>query len=206
MAMNKSKLLEVNLRDFLEIRGEEKTHNLLDNFDSKHNEDVNYFLKTKAEEFGKRGLASTYLVFTKYKGKLEFLAYYSLAMKAVVIKSDANISKTLRKKINTYSNFEPKLKSYVMSCHLTGQLGKNYNANDESLISGSELLELACRKVRAAQEISGGKFVYLECENVKSLINFYEKNGFTKFGRRKLDKEETDLNGSYLVQLIRYLK
>lgn len=146
------------------------------------------------------------MVFTKYKGKLEFLAYYSLAMKAVVIKSDANISKTLRKKINTYSNFEPKLKSYVMSCHLIGQLGKNYNANDESLISGSELLELACRKVRAAQEISGGKFVYLECENVKSLINFYEKNGFTKFGMRKLDKEETDLNGSYLVQLIRYLK
>ena len=45
-------------------------------------------------------------------------------MKAVVIKSDANISKTLRKKINTYSNFEPKLKSYVMSCHLIGQLGK----------------------------------------------------------------------------------
>lgn len=206
MTMNKSKLLEVNLRDFLEIRGEEKTHNLLDNFDSKYNEDVNYFLKTKAEEFGKRGLASTYLVFTKYKGKLEFLAYYSLAMKAVVIKSDANISKTLRKKINTYSNFEPKLKSYVMSCHLIGQLGKNYNANDESLISGSELLELACRKVRAAQEISGGKFVYLECENVKGLINFYEKNGFTKFGMRKLDKEEADLNGSYLVQLIRYLK
>lgn len=206
MTMNKSKLLEVNLRDFLEIRGEEKTHNLLDNFDSKYNEDVNYFLKTKAEEFGKRGLASTYLVFTKYKGKSEFLAYYSLAMKAVVIKSDANISKTLRKKINTYSNFEPKLKSYVMSCHLIGQLGKNYNANDESLISGSELLELACRKVRAAQEISGGKFVYLECENVKSLINFYEKNGFTRFGMRKLDKEETDLNGSYLVQLIRYLK
>lgn len=206
MTMNKSKLLEVNLRDFLEIRGEEKTHNLLNNFDSKYNEDVNYFLKTKAEEFGKRGLASTYLVFTKYKGKLEFLAYYSLAMKAVVIKSDANISKTLRKKINTYSNFEPKLKSYVMSCHLIGQLGKNYNANDESLISGSELLELACRKVRAAQEISGGKFVYLECENVKSLINFYEKNGFTKFGMRKLDKEETDLNGRYLVQLIRYLK
>lgn len=206
MTMNKSKLLEVNLRDFLEIRGEEKTHNLLDNFDSKYNEDVNYFLKTKAEEFGKRGLASTYLVFTKYKEKLEFLAYYSLAMKAVVIKSDANISNTLRKKINTYSNFEPKLKSYVMSCHLIGQLGKNYNANDESLISGSELLELACRKVRAAQEISGGKFVYLECENVKSLINFYEKNGFTKFGMRKLDKEETDLNGSYLVQLIRYLK
>lgn len=93
-----------------------------------------------------------------------------------------------------------------MSCHLIGQLGKNYNANVESLISGSELLELACRKVRAAQEISGGKFVYLECENVKSLINFYEKNGFTKFGMRKLDKEETDLNGSYLVQLIRYLK
>ena len=206
MTMNKSKLLEVNLRDFLEIRGEEKTHNLLDNFDSKYNEDVNYFLKAKAEEFGKRGLASTYLVFTKYKGKLEFLAYYSLAMKAVVIKSDANISKTMRKKINTYSNFEPKLKSYIMSCHLIGQLGKNYNANDESLISGSELLELACRKVRAAQEISGGKFVYLECENVKSLINFYEKNGFTKFGMRKLDKEETDLNGSYLVQLIRYLK
>ena len=206
MIINKSKLFEVNLRDFLEARGEQETQDLLNSFDSKYNEDVNYFLKTKAEEFGKRGLTSTYLVFTKYKGKLEFLAYYSLAMKAVVIKSDARISNSLRKKINTYSNFEPKLKSYIMSCHLIGQLGKNYNISDDSLISGSELLELACRKVRTAQEISGGKFVYLECENVKSLINFYENNGFTIFGLRKLDKEETNLNGKYLVQLIRYLK
>ena len=167
---------------------------------------MNYFLKNKAEEFGKRGLASTYLIFTKYKEKLEFLAYYSLAMKAVVIKNEANISNSLRKKINTYSIFEPKIKSYIMSCHLIGQLGKNYNISDYSLISGSELLELACRKVRVAQEISGGKFVYLECEDVEGLINFYENNGFTIFGKRKLDKEETDLNGKYLVQLIRYLK
>lgn len=206
MTMNKSKLFEVNLRDFLDSRGEEKTHDLLNSFDSKYNEDVNYFLKNKAEEFGKRGLASTYLIFTKYKGKLEFLAYYSLAMKAVVIKNEANISNSLRKKINTYSIFEPKIKSYIMSCHLIGQLGKNYNISDYSLISGSELLELACRKVRVAQEISGGKFVYLECEDVEGLINFYEDNGFTIFGKRKLDKEETDLNGKYLVQLIRYLK
>lgn len=206
MKMNKSKLFEVNLRDFLDARGEEKTHDLLNSFDSKYNEDVNYFLKTKAEEFGKRGLASTYLIFTKYKGKLELLAYYSLAMKAVVIKNEANISNSLRKKINTYSIFEPKIKSYIMSCHLIGQLGKNYNISDYSLISGSELLELACRKVRVAQEISGGKFVYLECEDVEWLINFYENNGFIIFGKRKLDKEETDLNGKYLVQLIRYLK
>lgn len=206
MTMNKSKLFEVNLRDFLDSRGEEKTHDLLNSFDSKYNEDVNYFLKNKAEEFGKRGLASTYLIFTKYKEKLEFLAYYSLAMKAVVIKNEANISNSLRKKINTYSIFEPKIKSYIMSCHLIGQLGKNYNISDYSLISGSELLELACRKVRVAQEISGGKFVYLECEDVEGLINFYENNGFTIFGKRKLDKEETDLNGKYLVQLIRYLK
>ncbi|MCU5941466.1 N-acetyltransferase, partial [Clostridioides difficile] len=53
----------------------------------------------------------------------------------------------------------------------------------------------------------GGKIVYLECEDKPKLIEFYKDNGFVDFGKRSLDKDETDsLDGGYLVQMLKYLK
>ncbi|HBF3466448.1 TPA: N-acetyltransferase, partial [Clostridioides difficile] len=53
----------------------------------------------------------------------------------------------------------------------------------------------------------GGKIVYLECEDKPKLIEFYKDNGFVDFGKRSLDKDETDsLDGDYLVQMLKYLK
>lgn len=51
----------------------------------------------------------------------------------------------------------------------------------------------------------GGKIAYLECEDHKKLIEFYERNGFVHFGKRLLDKDEADrMSGKYLVQMLRY--
>ncbi|MDO4162730.1 MAG: N-acetyltransferase, partial [Pseudomonadota bacterium] len=36
--------------------------------------------------------------------------------------------------------------------------------------------------------------------------SFYESNGFVPFGKRKLDSDETDLKGSYLIQLLKKIK
>ena len=75
------------------------------------------------------------------------------------------------------------------------------------LITGDELLSLALDKIREAQGILGGKVVYVECEDVAYLKDFYQSNGFVIFGKRPLDKDEkTDICGDYLMQLLKYIK
>lgn len=62
---------------------------------------------------------------------------------------------------------------------------------------------MACDKVREAQNILGGKFVYLECEDKRQLIDFYESNGFVNFGKRNLERDERHTNsGEYLLQML----
>ena len=43
--------------------------------------------------------------------------------------------------------------------------------------------------------------MYLKCEDNTKLLAFYKKCNFKVFGRRMLDRDETDINGNYLVQL-----
>ena len=60
--------------------------------------------------------------------------------------------------------------------------------------------------MREAQRIIGGKFVYLECEDIPKLIDFYTGNGFCDFGSRELDGDEKGkFSGKYLIQMLRYL-
>ena len=100
------------------------------------------------------------------------------------------LSKTLKKRINKFGHYEEDLKKYVVNAPLIGQLGKNFNNNYNELITGDELLKIACNQVKLIQRVVGGKFVYLECENHPRLIEFYETNGFVNFGTRKLDLDE----------------
>ncbi|ERJ00833.1 hypothetical protein HMPREF0262_00422 [Clostridium sp. ATCC 29733] len=94
----------------------------------------------------------------------------------------------------------------VIAAPLIGQLGKNFKDNANSLITGDELLKMACDKVAQAQEIIGGKIVYLECEDKLRLMDFYDRNGFVKFGSRVLDDDEKDsIYGDHLLQMLRYL-
>jgi len=76
----------------------------------------------------------------------------------------------------------------------------------DKLITGDELLQMACDRLSIIQMELGGRFVYLECEDVRKLREFYERNHFFEFDRRDLDADETDLKGKYLVQLMRYLE
>lgn len=55
-------------------------------------------------------------------------------------------------------------------------------------------------KLKSVQNVIGGRIAYLECEDEKKLIDFYERNGFKMFGRRELDGDETDIRGTYLLQ------
>ncbi len=205
--MNNSYAL-VLLSDMLEELGEEKTKDILSEFSCDKNKDVETFLKKKAILFTKQGVAQTHLVFYIEEGKKYFVGYFALAIKNFDIEfSRKQLNSKFSRRLHRFAIYDKKSKVNRMSTVLIGQLGKNYSNDNNKLILGDELLELACDKVREVQRIAGGKFVYLECEDKKCLVDFYERNGFTNFGKRPLDKDEIDdFTGKYLIQMIKYLK
>lgn len=85
-------------------------------------------------------------------------------------------------------------------------LEKNFNHGYNALISGDELLKIAIDEIKLVQQSLGGKVVYIECEDVERLKEFYGRNGFVEFDKRKLDTDETDIDGQYLIQMLKYLK
>lgn len=194
----------VNLKLMIEELGEEPVKELLSSFSCPLNPDVEYFLRSKAIDFSKQGFSQTHLVFASYKGDPALVGYFTLANKYITIKSDI-LKGRLRKRINKFSVFDVVTRSHCLSAPLIGQLGKNYSNGLNKLISGGELLKLACEKVAKIQLELGGRFVYLECEDKEKLLDFYRENGFCEFDRRTLDRDETNIDGDYLVQLLKYI-
>ena len=195
-----------NLRDLLAELGEERTSEILSAFECPLNPDVQSFLREKTILFSKHGYASTYLVFASYQGSVVLIGYYALAMKAVVIKGSL-LSSQWRGRLRRFAFYDSDLKQFTLSLPLIGQLGKNYAHHYDRLISGDDLLGIACETVREIQLMSSGKMVYLECEDVLPLTSFYERNGFFRFANRNLDGDERDLSQTpYLVQMIKYFK
>lgn len=134
------------------------------------------------------------------------IAYFSLANKFIQVGKDA-LSKTLRKRIIKFGNYDHNIKRYIISAPLIAQLGKNFKYKEYNLISGDELLKIACDKISDIQSDLGGNIVYLECEDIPKLKQFYADNGFVEFAKRPLDRDETDdLSGEYLLQMLKYLR
>lgn len=195
-----------NLRDMLAELGEARTNEILSSFECPLNPDVQTFLCEKAILFSKLGYASTYLVFASHQGGVVLIGYYALAMKAVVIKGNL-LSSQWRSRLRRFAFYDSDLKQFTLSMPLIGQLGKNFAHHYDKLISGDDLLGIACETVREIQLMSSGKMVYLECEDVPSLTAFYERNGFFRFANRNLDGDERDTSQTpYLVQMIKYFK
>lgn len=187
--------------------GENQTKKILSDFSCPLNEDVEFFLKQKALEFLKMDISQTFLVSTNYKSESVIVGYFAITNKTTSINKKV-LSKALSKKLSRFARpSEIDKNVYVMSLPLIGQLGKNFNNNYNTLISGDELLKMACKKVKEATEILGGKFVFIECEDNKKLKDFYESNGFVCFGKRIVEKDEKTSNGSnYLLQMLLDLK
>ena len=198
--------LQVNLLEMVQGIGENRANEILSDFTCGGlNNDVEIFLKQKAILFAKQGWSQTHLVFASYKSKPVLVGYFTLAVKMITISRDKNLSNNYRKRLSRFSVFDDNIDKYVVPMQLIGQLGKNYYNNYNTLITGDELLQIACMKVKEAQLISGGKFVYLECEDKEVLLQFYSNNGFVNFGRRSLDKDEQNIDGEYLIQMLKYM-
>lgn len=198
--------LIIKLSEMLEQLGEDKVKFILSDFSCPLNPDIENFLKRSSIQLERQQVSPTYLVFTSYQGKQVLIGYFTLTMKTITIKK-GTITKGLAKKIAKFANYDKNIKSYTVPAPLIAQLGKNYNSEYDKLISGDELLKIAIEKVKAGQQVLGGKIVYLECEDNARLIDFYTENGFCEFDKRYLDNQEKcHLNTDYLVQLLKYLK
>lgn len=196
----------VNLKEMLDQIGESEVASFLSDFYCPLNLEVEYFLKHKAIEFSKQGISSTYIIMASYKKNYVFVGYFALANKIFCIDKDSLPNRKWKSRMAKFGQFDRTIQRYTISAPLIGQLGKNFNNSYNTLITGDELLKLALDKVREMQYIVGGKIVYLECEEKRNLIEFYEQNGFVNFGSRPLDKDETDkLSGQLLVQMLKYM-
>ncbi len=200
---NNSKHIQINLSEIIKAIGEDGAKSILSSFSSP-NKDVENFLKYKAIEFSKRDFSKTHLVFWSTLDEKEnyLVGYYTIAPKFISISKD-KVSNSQYKKLSQYGEYDTYLKKCTISATLIGQLGKNYTDGNDTLITGDELLKLALDKVKSIQTEIGGRYTYLECEDTPFLLSFYERNGFSQFGKRQLDADETDINGSYLIQLLK---
>ena len=195
----------ISLNDLVEQLGEERVDSILSSFSCPLNEDVEQFLRTKAKEFDKQSISRTHLVFTSYKKELVFIGYFTLANKYFSVDPKI-LSSNLKRRVRKFSQFNSDLKRDIISAPLSAQLGKNFKNNYNELITGDELLQIACDEVAEVQLRIGGKIVYLECEDKPCLIEFYERNGFRKFSERQLDYDSSQvMKTEYLVQMLRYM-
>ena len=195
----------INLKDIYNNLGEKRTREILGEYKCELNQDVEYFLKEKAIEFSKQDISRTYIVMSQYKDNDVIVGYFAITNKVTNIKK-VKLSETKRKRLLKFAVYDKDSKCYNIALPLIGQLGKNYYNGYNNLISGDILLKLACDKIKEAQELLGGRFVFLECEDKTKLEEFYESNGFVCFGKRNLEKDERNKNeGEYLLQMLRDL-
>lgn len=144
------------------------------------NEDVESFLKKKAENFSRQNLSMTHLVLSSINQEL--LGYFSLTVKPISIPAKfVNISKTTKRKWAKFASYDSDRNVYVASSYLIAQLGKNYSKKICHPIRGNELLDICMAKVKECQDVVGGGIVFLECENNTRLMDFYQKNGFVEY-------------------------
>lgn len=195
----------INLAKVYKAIGENETKNKLKEFKCSLNKDVEYFIKEKAIEFSKQGIAETFLVTTSYRKQEVIVGYFSLTSKPTKVRKDA-FGEKMKKRFSRFAQYDTDKKYFLVSLPLIGQIGKNYYNKYNELITGDDLLKMACDKIKIVQEIVGGRFVFLECEDKPRLKEFYEDNGFVCFGKRSLERDERDKNsGDYLLQMLKDL-
>ena len=199
---------KINLLDLSEMIGRAHIDRLISDFSCPLNPEVEKFFRFKALEFSTQRLASTYAVFAANEEQLALAGYFALSHNYFLMDAQKlnDMSKRLAKRISKFTKHNRELNRYAFSAPLIGQLGKNYADSCDTLITGNELLKIACDTVDQALKIIGGKMVCLECEDKPVLVDFYRENGFQIFNRRKLESEDKDkMSGEYLLQMLKYL-
>lgn len=166
----------VSLRNLMNNLSKEKLDQILGEFKSIKENDIENFLHNKSSRFEKSTISSTYLIFSENK---EILGYFTIANRSLVIPKEnfEVLSKTQQKKLG---NSAAILRNgdLMTSSFLLGQLGKNYSDGVKNLISGRELLTFAYNLFLKIKELINVKYIWLECQNEVKIISFYQNFGF----------------------------
>ncbi len=192
---------QMNILDIMKIYGEDSCKTVLSTFMCPLNPDVEDFIHNKAIEFARKRIAITFIVFKETERGSALVGYYTLANKFISI-SGTHLSKTLQKKIAKFSQYDEVLERFMVSMPLIAQLGRNFNPNLPFSIAGADLLSMALQRVLDVEYLIGGKTVYIECNNLPKLFDFYSAFGFFAFDKRSRQGgvDENDV----LIQMLKY--
>ena len=178
-----------NILDLIEDENEKPladgiafVQDLIGSFRCEKNAEIEHFLHRNAIDFARKRQAITYFVLD---GNDDLLAYFALTHKAVKI-DGSRLSKTVCRGLDRHAEKEPDGSGYNASAFLIAQFGKNSAYRGGLSFSGNKLMEQAISSLKAAQHLVGGGIVYIECEDVPKLLNFYanDANRFREFGLR----------------------
>lgn len=146
----KTHFVEMNLGDILEQIGEDETKSILSSFSCPLNKDIENFIKYKAIEFSKELLQKHIWFFGRQKTN-NLPNYYTITSKVITV-DRAALSNTEAKRLKNQGVYDTASETYTVSAPLIAQLGKNYTNGNDTLISGTDLLQLAVNKIHIIQK------------------------------------------------------
>ena len=174
------KFRKISLQSLLkQIKDTKKIkENVLNTFNGRGESEVSDFLHNKSIDYEQRSLSSTYLI---YNDRSQLVGYFTISNKGLII-SKENYEKLLKTQQKKLSFNGRKLENgdYIVNSFLLGQLGKNFNKNisEEDKIKGVELLTIAYNHLIEIKNLINVKYLWIECEDNKKLLDFYSNFGF----------------------------
>jgi len=114
-----AEFVQIKLDDMLNQLGENEVKSILSCFMCDDNFDVQDFIRNKAIEFSRQGLAKTTLVYWKSDdGEEKYLiGYYAIAPKFIRVSRDA-VSKTMAKKLNNHGSYDVNTREYIVQARI----------------------------------------------------------------------------------------
>ena len=184
---------------FAKTVGEAVLSSTLSSFAVPSNSEVENFIRKKALQATKLKSSISYLVIDE--DLADVVGYFTLLVKPFTIQA-ASLSSKNRRLIARFAEENTEAGDYTASVYLIAQIGKNYAIEEPLQISGGDLLNMALDKLRAAQDLVGGKLVLVEREADRAkLLEFYNANGFKSWNGRYDKKDQVQYD-----QMIRVLE
>ena len=184
---------------FAKTVGEAVLSSTLSSFAVPLNSEVEDFIRKKALQATKLKSSISYLVIDE--DLADVIGYFTLLVKPFTIQA-MRLSSKNRRLIARFSEENTETGDYTASVYLIAQIGKNYAIEESLQISGGDLLSMALDKLRAAQDLVGGKLVLVEREADRAkLLEFYNANGFKSWNGRYDKKDQVQYD-----QMIRVIE
>lgn len=171
------------LKDLLRFVKEEDLSSSFNNFETKKDTDISYFLKKLAIDYEKRDIARTFLICDEeYKGKI--FGYFTIGLNVLKLENDFEIEDAY-KGVHLYEKgYHPIYKLFM--------IGKNDNCPVKFSIKEKVFTNEVLNRFVELKDKIGTNIVYLDC--TKELTDYYKDLGFCIFN---YDKENSLYNMIY---------